>query len=174
MESTSIFSLILTGLILASCGAELPPEVDQAYAQLPDQLNFNFDVRPILSDRCFACHGPDENAREADLRLDEEQYAFAAMANGNQSFIRNDPEASEAIKRILHEDPEMLMPPPDSKLVLTSREKAILIKWVEDGAEWKEHWAYTTPIKANIEAADKSPIDHFKLEATRLTIGRIE
>ena len=161
MESTSIFSLILTGLILASCGAELPPEVDQAYAQLPDQLNFNFDVRPILSDRCFACHGPDENAREADLRLDEEQYAFAAMANGKQSFIRNDPEASEAIKRILHEDPEMLMPPPDSKLVLTSREKAILIKWVEDGAEWKEHWAYTTPIKANIEAADKSPIDHF-------------
>ena len=172
MKSNSAFLLVLIGLMLASCGSDIPPEIGQEYAALHDKLDFNFDVLPILSDRCFACHGPDENAREADLRLDAEEYAFATLVNGKQPFARKDPDASEAIMRILAEDPELMMPPPESKLVLTNKEKAILIKWVEDGAEWKEHWAYTQPKKTEADLTAAAAIDHFIQE--KLTLVGLE
>lgn len=139
--------LLYIGLLATSCGIDMPKEVEMAYAELPENVDFNFHVKPILSDRCFACHGPDANTRKADMRLDLEESAFAALSNGNHAFVSGRPEKSESIIRILSEDPEVSMPPPESNLSLTAKEKATIIKWIEQGAKWKEHWAFAKPEK---------------------------
>ena len=100
-----------------------------------------FHVKPILSDRCYACHGPDENARKANFRLDTEEGAFSALENGGHAFSAGNSSSSEAIERILSDNPNEQMPPPDSRLSLTASEIAILVKWVDQGAEWKQHWS---------------------------------
>jgi len=135
------------GLLVTSCGIDMPEAVEMAYAELPKTVDFNFHVKPILSDRCYACHGPDANTRKADLRLDLEESAFAALSNGNHAFVSGNPNTSESVVRILSDDPEILMPPPESNLILTAKEKATIIKWIEQGAEWKEHWAFAKPEK---------------------------
>lgn len=113
-------------------------------AAFAGDVDFDADVRPILSENCFQCHGPDEATREADLRLDTSDGAFADLG-GYAAFVRNDPSASEALTRIDTDDPGAVMPPPASKLTLTAREKEILRKWVENGAEWSEHWSFVRP-----------------------------
>ncbi len=107
-------------------------------------LQFNRDIRPILSDKCFFCHGPDSTHREAGLRLDREADAKANL-DGVIAFVPGDPDASEAIVRIFHDDPDELMPPPESKRELTSEEMDLLKRWVAQGAEWEEHWAFVAP-----------------------------
>jgi hypothetical protein len=170
-----LFILIIT---LSACSSGLPDEVALAYEALPKKIDFNFHVRPILSDRCFSCHGPDENARKAELRLDLPETAFAKLASGEGfAFRAGKPQHSRAIERILSQDPERMMPPAESKLGMTEEEKAILIKWVEQGAEWKEHWAFLPPEAPELpepEHADwpvANPIDRFvyqKLEENGL------
>lgn len=147
----------------------MPEEVEIAYDMLPEKIDFNFHVRPILSDRCFACHGPDENARNANLRLDIESNAFAKL-EGKELFpvVAGKPDQSEIINRILHEDSEFVMPTPESNMSLTNTEKAMLIKWVEQGAKWKNHWAFEIPKKSEfpkISNAEwpKNEIDYFVL-----------
>jgi hypothetical protein len=156
------------GLLLASCTPELPEEVASAYEKLPQKVDFNFHVRPILSDRCYSCHGPDEQGREADLRLDLEESAFAALSSGEgYAFVAGKPGKSLAIQRILSQDPELAMPPPEAHLDLTEAEKAILVKWVEQGARWKQHWAFipaqkpSLPKVKNKEWIVQNPIDPF-------------
>ncbi|NND07182.1 MAG: DUF1553 domain-containing protein [Saprospiraceae bacterium] len=116
-------------------------------SQIPDEIDFNFHVRPILSDKCFACHGPDENARESSLRLDEEAYAFAPLDSQEQSFaiVPRDVRRSGLVDRIESNDPDFVMPPPDSKLALKAHEIEILKKWIAQGAAWKTHWAFNQP-----------------------------
>ncbi|NAS11373.1 DUF1553 domain-containing protein [Flavobacteriaceae bacterium R33] len=143
-------------ILLSSCGVSLPEEVETAYEELPEEIDFNFHVKPILSDRCYACHGPDENSRKAGLRLDLEEYAFARLKSGNRAFVSGNASKSESVTRILSEDPEIVMPPEDSHLNLSDREKAIIIKWIEQGAKWKEHWAFTTPQKPEPPATEPS------------------
>jgi len=130
-----------------SCTLNVPQEVEIAYKELPGTIDFNFHVKPILSDRCYACHGPDANSRKADLRLDLEEEAFAKLSNGNYAFVSGNAKKSESVHRILSDDPEIQMPPPESNLSLTVKEKATIIKWIEQGAEWKVHWAFTRPEK---------------------------
>lgn len=101
-------------------------------------IDFNRDIRPILADNCFHCHGPDEATREADLRLDTEQGAFAAR----DTIVRGDPAASELISRITHTDGDQRMPPADSKKSLTQEQISLLKDWIRDGAKWDEHWAF--------------------------------
>ena len=163
-------ALYLSGIgLLGSCSSKLPSDVSSEYKKLPEHIDFNFDVKPILSDRCFSCHGPDEKARQADLRLDQEEMAFGVLPSGaERAFVAKKPGSSLAIQRILSEDPEFMMPPPDSKLNLTPKEKAVLVKWVEEGAEWKDHWSFSPPQKAALpDVSDpdwcKNPIDHFIL-----------
>ncbi len=145
----------------------MPEEVEIAYEDLPETIDFNFHIRPILSDRCFACHGPDEKARKANLRLDIESNVFSKLEDKELfPVVAGKPDRSEIIKRILHEDPEMVMPTPESKMSLTNTEKAILIKWVEQGAKWKNHWAFEAPKKSELPTVSnakwtKSEIDHF-------------
>ncbi|MEM8899447.1 MAG: DUF1553 domain-containing protein, partial [Bacteroidota bacterium] len=175
---TCTFSVLLICLFQA-CGPNIPEEVEFANASLPEQIDFNFHVRPILSDRCFSCHGPDANSRQAELRLDLERDAFASLASGKgKAFVAGSVGRSVAIHRILTENHEILMPPPESHLTLTDREKAILIKWVQQGAKWKEHWAFSKPETPKIPKSTaqtplaKNPIDQFvfaKLEGENLS-----
>ena len=142
--------VLILGFHLFSCGPTMPEEIEIALNDLPEKVDFNFHVKPILSDRCYACHGPDENTRKAGLRLDIEEEAFKKLASGNRAFVSGKPSRSESVLRILSKDQEILMPPPDANLSLTTQEKALIIKWIDQGAEWKEHWAFTKPEKTEV------------------------
>ncbi|MEO1010180.1 MAG: DUF1553 domain-containing protein [Bacteroidota bacterium] len=155
------------GILLFSCSLNVPQEVEHAYTELPETVDFNFHVKPILSDRCYACHGPDEASRKAELRLDLEEEAFQKLASGNYAFVSGKPGKSESVKRILSDDPETVMPPPESHLSLSPTEKATIIKWIDQGAQWKAHWAFDPPKKQatsadrNVVAPVHNPIDMF-------------
>ncbi len=139
--------------------------------EVPDQISYNFHVKPILSDKCFACHGPDANKRKAGLRLDVEEDAMAELAEnpGKYAIIPKDPDGSELISRIYTEDQQLIMPPVESHLKLTEEEKAILTKWIEQGAAYERHWSFIQPAKANlpeISSENKAfnEIDYFILK----------
>ncbi|MDW3646724.1 MAG: DUF1553 domain-containing protein [Bacteroidia bacterium] len=159
------------GILLGACNSSYSD-----YSQLPDKIDFNFHVKPILSDRCYACHGPDAQKREADLRLDEYESAFASLKSGaGFAIVAGDVDESQLSHRILSTDPEFMMPPPESNLSLTEKEKAIILKWIDQGAEYKDHWAFAKPVKTEIpETANGwaiNEIDHFvanKLEALNI------
>ena len=106
---------------------------------LADNLDFNRDVRPILSDKCFSCHGPDEHGRKADLRLDIEKEA---KKKDLLAIVAGKPDESEMIYRIHSDDEDELMPPPEIGKPLSTSEKEILEQWIKEGAIWAEHWAY--------------------------------
>lgn len=137
---------------------------------LPEYVDFNFHIKPILSDRCFACHGPDKNARSTDFRLDTEEGAFAALqeSEGEKAIVPGDPHNSEIFRRIVSQDVEYRMPPPESNLNLSEREIALITKWIEQGAKWKPHWAFI-PLEeqkvpeVNNKTWPKNPVDHFVL-----------
>ena len=118
---------------------------ESLWAAEPREVRFNRDVRPILSDHCFACHGPDANHREAELRLDVREAAIAS-----QAIVPNQPTESELIARILTDDPEKRMPPESAHKPLTPQHIETLKRWVEQGAEYEPHWAYQPPVKATI------------------------
>ena len=109
-----------------------------------EPVSFNKQIRPILTDRCFTCHGPDAATRKADLRLDIEQHATAELPDtGNTAIVPGNLTASELIVRIT--DPDQRMPPPESNLKLTASEIELLKRWVSEGAKWERHWAFITP-----------------------------
>jgi len=109
-------------LLISSCTSSISIR-DKITSGLPDRVDFNFHIKPILSDRCFSCHGPDENSRKAGLRLDTEEEAFARLESGDgRAFHKNRPSKSVALKRILSNDPEEMMPPPESNLSLSAYE----------------------------------------------------
>ena len=107
------------------------------------EIDFNRDIRPILSDKCFACHGPDEEGRKADLRLDIESEA---KSDDLMAIVAGSAEDSEMFYRIHSEDEDELMPPPEIGKPLTQKEKQILEQWIEEGAVWADHWAYVPPV----------------------------
>lgn len=119
---------------------------------LPATIDYIFDVKPILSDRCYLCHGPDEGTREAGLRLDTKEGAFKALGQNMERFaiVPGDTAASGLVDRIYTTQLEKLMPPEDSNLSLNTYEKAVLRKWVEQGAVWKDHWAFVKPVKKDV------------------------
>lgn len=131
-----------------------------------ERVDFNFEVRPLLSDRCFFCHGPDDKARKAKLRLDQREGLFQPRKDGTWIIKPGDPASSELMKRVLTTDPDDVMPPPESHLELTSAEKDLLRRWIGQGAEWGDHWAFrplnrSTPPKAPEEVRVVNPIDQF-------------
>ncbi|MFH5832975.1 DUF1553 domain-containing protein [Halalkalibaculum sp. DA384] len=139
---------------------------------IPEKIDFNFDVKPILSDRCFACHGPDEAAMKADLQLHIQEKAYAALGEEDEqvrhAVVPGKPDHSELYKRISSDDPEFRMPPPESNLTISDREIAILKKWIAQGAEYKKHWSFIPPEKPelpDVEDEDwpQNPIDYFVL-----------
>ncbi|TDQ17526.1 cytochrome c [Algoriphagus boseongensis] len=153
-------------LIWVSCKPEMPEQVEVEYALLPDQVDYNFHVKPILADRCYSCHGPDEGSRKANLRLDIEEEAFSKLASGNYAFVKGSLSKSEVYHRLVSEDPEYIMPPPESNLSLTPREIALIVKWIEQGSTWKPHWSFLKVEKPEVPDAPKdwksvNPIDNF-------------
>lgn len=135
------------------------------------KVEYNRDVRPILSENCFFCHGPDKNQRKAKLRLDVRDEAIA-----KEAFVPGKAEESELVKRILTADEDDVMPPPDSHKHLTDAQKGILKRWIAQGAEYQPHWAYVTPNRPELPAVKnrkwvRNPIDAFilqNLEAKRI------
>ena len=109
-------------------------------------LQFNRDVRPILSATCFHCHGPDAEGRKADLRFDLPE-ATQENDKGWRPIVPGDPDASEAWLRIISDDPDELMPPPDKHLELDAAQKATIKQWIEEGAVYERHWAFEPPVK---------------------------
>ncbi|HVM89799.1 MAG TPA: PSD1 and planctomycete cytochrome C domain-containing protein [Puia sp.] len=138
---------------------------------LPEKVSYNFDIRPILSDKCFKCHGPDANHREAHLRLDIADSAYAALkeTKGAYAIIPGQPGESELIKRINSTDLTFMMPPPDAHLgMLTEYEKRLFKKWIVQGAKYERHWAFTAPSRAPLPPVKKTnwvknEIDYFVL-----------
>ena len=138
-----------------------------AYAIIPlasgeDKLLFNRDVRPILSENCYRCHGPDKGNRKAKMRLDQRESALV------KALVPGKPDESEMIKRIHSKDPEELMPPPDSHKQLTQKQKETLKRWIVEGAQYQPHWAYITPLRPALPAVKQqewvqNPIDAFVL-----------
>src|SRR5687768_7111607 len=114
---------------------------------LPPQIDFNRDVRPILSENCYFCHGPDKNRRKADLRLDTKDELFALIEGKRHPVVAGKAEESEVYKRITTDDEADRMPDPKSGKHLSAREIAIIKKWIEQGAQWKGHWAYERPVR---------------------------
>ncbi|MFP6881446.1 MAG: PSD1 and planctomycete cytochrome C domain-containing protein [Roseibacillus sp.] len=122
-------------------------------------LSYNRDIRPILAENCFACHGPDKGARKAKLRLDLREVALA-----KEAFVPGDVEASELVYRINADDKDEVMPPPDSHKSLTPEQKKILQAWIKEGAAYEPHWAYLKPVRPAVPAMGaQHPIDNFIL-----------
>jgi mono/diheme cytochrome c family protein len=146
-----------------------------ATATAADRLSYNRDVRPILSDNCFACHGPDPKHREAGLRLDTREGALASRENG-PAIVPGNADESDLVFRIESDDESLVMPPPSAHKTLTKAQRAILTRWVKEGAEYQPHWAYIPPVRAAVpalkdETAVRNPIDAFiqkELEAHTL------
>jgi hypothetical protein len=136
------------------------------------EISYNRDIRPLLSDKCFACHGPDANKRKAGLRLDLQEGAYAELMEnkGHFAIVPGSPEESELIKRIESTDPAKLMPLPESNLPkLTSEEIELFRKWINNGAKYEKHWAFVTPVKASVPEIGKkswvyNEIDNFILQ----------
>ncbi|QDT13621.1 Planctomycete cytochrome C [Planctomycetes bacterium K23_9] len=126
---------------------------------LAAEVNFNRDVRPILSDHCFACHGPDEHDRQADLRLDTADGIQAAV--NVDSADRVERAASELVLRVLSTDPDMVMPPADFHKPLSQKQKDVLKDWVLDGAKYQQHWSFISPTRPEVDSSAATPIDGF-------------
>ena len=143
------------------------------------EVDFNFDVKPILSDKCYTCHGPDDKARKANLRLDIESGFYKSLEDNPNHYVinKNSPEKSEILNRINSENASYVMPPPESNLKLSVREKEVLKKWVDQGGNWEPHWAYTKPKLPNVPEIDienwaSNEIDYFiakKLKSVGMT-----
>jgi hypothetical protein len=149
------FLILLGSVVWQACSKRESENGDLATNK--QKVDFNYHVKPILSDKCFACHGPDEKKRQAGFRLDTEEGAFKALKADPHNFtiVRGNPDSSYLIKRIFSEDPLFRMPPVESNLVLSESEKNILKKWIEQGAEYKKHWAFIPPKKPELpEAAE--------------------
>ncbi len=115
-----------------------------------EPVSFNRDIRPILSDTCYACHGPDMNTLQAGLRLDIREVALAPADSGERAIVPGDPEASELLRRVLSDDDGEKMPPPESNKRLTDQQKDLLKRWIAQGAEYQRHWSYEPPVKTAI------------------------
>jgi len=159
-RSPRVASLLLAAAFPAGF-LPLPAPAAETPSASPAPLSFNRDIRPILSDHCFACHGPDANTREAGLRLDERDAALEKLA-----IVPGDPGASELHWRVHSEDDDERMPPPETAKSLSEEEKTMLSRWIEEGAPYEPHWAYLPPVRPEIEETGSAAID--RLVAQRL------
>ena len=164
---------IIFGIVLLVAGL-LYGVIDLAKAKKEKEnlISYNRDIRPILSDKCFSCHGPDVSKIKAGLRLDLPASAFAELEKnkGHFAIVPGNPEKSELIKRISSNDPAIMMPMPESHLArLTTDEIKLFTKWIEQGAKYEKHWAFLAPVKEALPEVDnskwvKNEIDPFILE----------
>ena len=132
-----------------------------ANAAAPAKLHFNRDIRPLMSDTCFHCHGPDKNTRKAGLRLDIREEALKPAKSGELPIVPGKPEESEIIKRLFTRDTDDLMPPEEAHKTFTPEQKETFKRWVAEGAEYEPHWAYT-PLTRPAVPKCNGPVSSFK------------
>ncbi|MCJ7465598.1 MAG: PSD1 and planctomycete cytochrome C domain-containing protein [Maribacter sp.] len=156
MKRKIILFAILTGLVglLFAFKKGIFTSSNDAYVALrmPEIVDYNFHIKPLLSDRCYKCHGPDANKRKAGLRLDLEASAYDELPEnpGKFAIVRGHPEQSQLYRHIISDDPDIMMPPPDSKLELNAYEKDLIKKWISQGGKYQKHWAFITPKKSKV------------------------
>ncbi|MCX6879463.1 MAG: DUF1553 domain-containing protein [Verrucomicrobia bacterium] len=161
------------GVAWKRCPGEEPPApataapapTDQA---MPEAVTFNTHIQPILSENCYPCHGPDSGSRKANLRLDRAEFAFKPMQSGRPAIIKGQAAASEVIRRMRHRDPKEVMPPPAAHKVVSARDLALVEKWINQAANYEEHWSLIPPQQPAVPAVrnaawPNNPIDHFIL-----------
>lgn len=137
-----------------------------------DRIVFNRDIRPILSENCFQCHGPDERQRQGGVRLDRYESATQPGDSGNYAIHVQEPIESEILRRIVSDNPDRLMPPPETGKLLKPEQIQLLRRWIEQGAEYQGHWAFLPPVRPAVPFPDEAseypnPIDRFLLQKLR-------
>ncbi|MDP6506130.1 MAG: DUF1549 domain-containing protein, partial [Planctomycetota bacterium] len=154
-RSLPLSLLIASVAFIASTPADQP---------LPKTVDFSKHIRPIFADKCFACHGPDRGQRKAGLHFNTKEGAFKDL-DGHFAIVPGKPEESELIKRIRAEDVDERMPPLETNKKITPREFQLLKKWIEQGAEWQEHWSFVKltrpPVPSVAEKSVTHPVDRF-------------
>src|SRR5579862_1387859 len=156
-------------LVLITCIGTLAVGISAIPAKAPKKkIDFNRDIRPIV-DKCLACHGHDPKQVMAGLRLDNRDGAIATLRDGKRAIVPGHPEQSELISRVLSTNPDEKMPPPSSNKVISEDDKKLLKLWIEEGAEYKPHWAFVSPVRpptpvVKLKSWPRSPIDAFVLE----------
>lgn len=148
--------------------------ISSGSGQVDAEISFANQIRPILSDKCFACHGPDKAQRKAKLRLDTREGIRSTGKSGSLSVVPNHPLKSELFKRVASTDPDEVMPPPDADKILTDKEKNLIKLWISQGAKWEEHWAFVKPRKSKLPELNlnhsnsiTNPIDLFVVSKLR-------
>lgn len=172
MRRLKVYKILFAVTIGVICFSQSCKNSGTNNQEIPQTISYNFDVRPILSDKCFTCHGPDGNKRAASLRLDIGDSAFLPLkeTKGRFAIVPGKPGESEIINRISSEDPTYQMPTPESHLgTLSNYEIEVLTKWIKQGAKYEEHWAFISPVKSGLpdlksKSWVKNEIDYFILE----------
>lgn len=141
-----------------------PAHAQQAEAQRDHGIDFSLQIRPILSEHCFHCHGPDEAHRQADLRLDTEA-GLRALSNNIAIIAPGDPSASLLWQRIISEDLETVMPPPSAHKTVKPEQREMIRKWIESGAAWGEHWSFKSPKRLPLPASSSNPWGKHPIDA---------
>ena len=132
-----------------------------------DAVDYQRDIQPLFSEHCFKCHGPDEGARQADLRLDRGDASMAELVPGKSAIVPGKLEQSELVRRISSNDLEMVMPPPSEKNGLNAEQIATITQWIQEGASYSRHWAFVAPERVElpqtveVDKADRHPTDAF-------------
>jgi hypothetical protein len=168
-------TIVVLFLVLAGAAAAFFMRPKNEENALPEVVSYNFHIRPILSDKCFKCHGPDVAKVEANLRLDKPEFAFAALTETKGAFaiVPGKPEESEVYKRIISTDSSYMMPLPEAHLgALSPFEVALFKKWIRQGAKYEPHWAFQKPAKTALPEVKKR--DWVKNEIDYFILNRLE
>ncbi len=141
-----------------------------------DKVRFDRDVRPILANHCYACHGPDAQSLQGELKLSDRDDALLPAKSGKRAIVPGNATASELVRRILTADADEQMPPPEFKKPLTEAQRRTLMQWIEQGAEYMPHWSFVAPVKAPLpkvaaESIPQHPIDRY-VRARLKAIGK--
>ncbi len=166
-SSVGVATASAVAIFLQLTGTAVAADATGAKGSTP-KLQFNDSIQPILSENCYSCHGPDPGSRKAGLRLDREEHAFKPLEKGGPAIVRGKPDESPLIKRIESKDPKEVMPPAEAHKTLKPAEIALLRRWVAEGAEYQEHWAFIAPKRPAVPLvagkkadAAANPIDQF-------------
>jgi hypothetical protein len=135
-------------------------------------VDFNREIRPILSDHCYACHGPDEGKRKAGLRLDQQVAALAELKSGDHAIVPGNPDQSTLVGRVTNTDPDEVMPPTEHGKPLTEEQIETLNRWIKEGAEWTDHWAFIPPEKSELPGVKQTNWPSNEID--RFVLARIE
>lgn len=178
MKQKVIIGIILLGLTALlwafKSGVFKSASDDYVSMKIPEVIDYNFHIKPILSDNCYTCHGPDANKRKAGLRLDLEENAYAELPENRGKFaiVSGKPNDSELYRRIINEESTEMMPPSDSQLHLKQFEKELIKKWIEQGGKFQKHWAYLSPVKKAVSGIEN--LDWIQNEIDSFVLRKIE